>query len=183
MHIRQRGTADIEHLTELINSESRAKQRDRYRMALLALKGWDAPRIAEALSSNRRTVQAWVYRYREEGIAGLRPRPLPGRVPKLPREREAQVWMPGLVKAMASARSAARMQYAYLSVSLVCRTRSTASTTCWIDWATHASSPVRGMRRMIRQRWRSSKRPPPFSPHREAGADAASQERARHVHG
>lgn len=90
MHICQRGSADIEHLTELINSESSAKQRDRYRMALLALKGWEAPRIAEALSSNRRTVQAWVYRYREEGIAGLRPRPLPGRVPKLPREREGQ---------------------------------------------------------------------------------------------
>ena len=88
--MREYEAGDIERLTELINSEAKAKRRDCYRMAWLALKGWEAQQIAEALTSNRRTVQAWVYRYRDEGIAGLRPRPLPGRAPKLPREREAE---------------------------------------------------------------------------------------------
>ena len=90
MNVRERESGDIERLTKLVNRETKGKQRDRYRMALLALRGWDAPRIAEVLSSNRRTVQAWVYRYREGGIESLRPRPLPGRAPKLPREREGQ---------------------------------------------------------------------------------------------
>lgn len=90
MNVCERESGDIERLTKLVNREFKGKQRDRYRMALLALRGWDAPRIAEALSSNRRTVQAWVYRYREGGIEALRPRPLPGRPTKLPRDREAQ---------------------------------------------------------------------------------------------
>jgi transposase len=90
MQVREREDGDIERLTALVSREGRGKQRDRYRMALLALKGWEAQQIAEALSSNRRTVQAWVYRYRDAGIESLRPRPLPGRAPKLPREREAE---------------------------------------------------------------------------------------------
>jgi transposase len=90
MHVRERDDGDIRRLTELVNREVHGKQRDRYRMALLALKGWQAQQIAEALSSNRRTVQAWAYRYRDQGLDGLRARPLPGRAPKLPREREAE---------------------------------------------------------------------------------------------
>ena len=90
MNVHERESGDIERLTRLVNREIKGKQRDRYRMALLAIRGWDAPRIAEALSSNRRTVQAWVYRYREGGIESLRPRPLPGRPTKLAREHEAQ---------------------------------------------------------------------------------------------
>lgn len=89
MQVRAREAGDVERLEALIDGERQARQRDRYRMALLAIRGWEAPEIAEALSSSRRTVQAWVYRYRDEGIDGLRPRPLPGRSPKLPRESEA----------------------------------------------------------------------------------------------
>jgi transposase len=90
MNVCERQTGDLERLTGLVNGESGGQQRDRYRMALLALRGWEAPRIAEALSSNRRTVQAWVYRYREGGIEALRPRPRPGRPTKLARDLEAQ---------------------------------------------------------------------------------------------
>lgn len=90
MNVHERESGDIERLTKLVSREVKGKQRDRYRMVLLAIRGWDAPRIAEALSSNRRTVQLWVYRYRDGGIEALRPCPLPGRAPKLPREREAQ---------------------------------------------------------------------------------------------
>lgn len=90
MQVQEHEAGDLERLRKLINREARGRQRDCYRIAWLALKGWEALRIAEALSSNRRTVQAWVYRYRDEGLAGLRPRRLPGRAPKLPREREAE---------------------------------------------------------------------------------------------
>lgn len=62
MEVREREAGDAERLEALIASERGARQRDRFRMALLALRGWEAPEIAGALSSNRRTVQAWVYR-------------------------------------------------------------------------------------------------------------------------
>lgn len=78
MDVRAFEDGDVARLEGLIARERRAGQRDRYRMALLALKGWDAPRIAVALSSNRRTVQAWVYRYRDGGVAALVARKPPG---------------------------------------------------------------------------------------------------------
>ncbi len=90
MNIRERVSGDRGRLEALIESERSDKQRDRYRMALLALKGWNAPRIAEALSSNRRTVQTWVYRYRDRGLDGLMPIPSKGRAPRLPPERSAE---------------------------------------------------------------------------------------------
>ena len=87
MDVREREGGDVARLEALIASERGAKQRDRYRMALLALRGWDAVGIAAALSSNRRTVQAWVYRYRDGGIGALRPLKPPGHKPRLPPER------------------------------------------------------------------------------------------------
>ena len=45
--------------------------RDRIQMVVLAMQGETAPRIATALSSSRRTVQAWVYRYNAQGLDGL----------------------------------------------------------------------------------------------------------------
>lgn len=90
MHITEREPGDRARLEELIESERRAKQRDRYRMALLAIAGWEANDIAEALSSNRRTVQTWAYRYRDLGIAGLTPRKAPGNAFRLdPAQHEA----------------------------------------------------------------------------------------------
>lgn len=90
MDIRERESGDRARLEELIDAERSAKQRDRYRMALLALKGWEAPEIAEALSSNRRTVQAWAYRYRDGGIDALVPVKSKGQRPLLPPERNAE---------------------------------------------------------------------------------------------
>jgi transposase len=90
MDIRERELGDRARLEELIDSERSAKQRDRYRMALLALKGWEAREVAEALSSNRRTVQAWAYRYRDGGIDALVPIKSKGHKPRLPPERSAE---------------------------------------------------------------------------------------------
>lgn len=90
MNVKEREVGDQERLETLVARERDAKQRDRYRIALLALKGWEAGRIAEAFSSNRRTVQAWAYRYRDGGIAALTPGQTPGNKPLLPPERHAE---------------------------------------------------------------------------------------------
>jgi transposase len=85
---------DFERLERLIACTRQAKQRDRYRMVLLALKGWEAHVIAEALSSNRRTVQNWVYRYRDRGIDGLTPGKSKGHPPRLDPSRNAEFVAP-----------------------------------------------------------------------------------------
>ena len=87
MDITEREAGDVQRLEELIDEEQNAKQRDRYRMALLAVRGWEANDLAEALSSNRRTVQEWAYRYRDGGIPGLAPGKAPGNKSLLPPEQ------------------------------------------------------------------------------------------------
>lgn len=87
MDVREREVGDAARLRALVRRERDALQRDRYRAALLALEGADEPTITEKLGRARRSVQAWVYAYRDGGIGALRPRPRPGRAPKLPRDR------------------------------------------------------------------------------------------------
>lgn len=87
MIVQEHEAGDAARLTRLVASEADGRQRDRWRMALLALRGWEAPRIAEALSSNRRTVQTWVYRYRDGGVAALVARKPPGQRSRLPPDR------------------------------------------------------------------------------------------------
>lgn len=91
MHIRPRQEGDRQRLGEMIAAQVDAKQRDRLRSALLALEGKGALEIAAMLGRSRRFVQAWAYAYRDGGIEAIQPRPRPGRTPKLPREREAQL--------------------------------------------------------------------------------------------
>lgn len=90
MQIREREPGDVKRLQALIDGERSAKQRDRYRIALLALKGWEAVEIAEALSSSRRVVQTWAYRYRDRGIDGLVALKAKGHAPRLAPERNAE---------------------------------------------------------------------------------------------
>ena len=89
MEVRERQPGDVAELTRRVKVERRAVQRDRYRAVVLALDGHEAPAIAAALGRARRSVQEWVYAYRDGGIDALRPKPRPGRPTKLPREREA----------------------------------------------------------------------------------------------
>jgi transposase len=90
MNVSERSAGDVMELTRRAACETKAIQRDRYRAVLLALEGDEAVEIAEALGRARRSVQDWVYAYRDGGIDHLLPGKSPGRPTKLPREREAQ---------------------------------------------------------------------------------------------
>jgi transposase len=91
MQLTERGRGDVEQLRQRAAAERDALRRDRYRAVLLALDGKEAVEIAQALGRARRSVQDWVYCYRDGGIDAIQPRPRPGRTPKLPRDREAQL--------------------------------------------------------------------------------------------
>ena len=79
---------DVIDLRRVVRREKKAKQRDRYRAVLLALEGRATLEIADRLGRSRPFVQKWVYRYRDEGIAGLAERARPGQPTKLRREDE-----------------------------------------------------------------------------------------------
>lgn len=79
---------DIEALRDRIGKESNAKQRDRYRVILLALEGLGAKEIAARLSRCRNFVQRWVYVYRDHGLEAVVAKKQPGPPTKLPAEEE-----------------------------------------------------------------------------------------------
>jgi transposase len=87
--------ADARRLAELVAAEANAKQRDRYRVVLIAGAGLggeaevDRATIAAAVGRSRQFVDEWVGRYRRGGVDALRPRRQPGAAAKLDaRERE-----------------------------------------------------------------------------------------------
>ena len=90
MDVKERVPGDVQRLEERIASEPKAKQRDRYRMALWAIRGRKKKDIAAQLGVSMSVVEEWAYRYRDSGIESLRPRKQPGRTPKLPRERHQE---------------------------------------------------------------------------------------------
>ncbi len=90
MNVTERSGGDVAELTRRAREESRAIQRDRYRAVLMALDGREAVEIAMALGRARRSVQEWVYMYRDGGVDELLPGKSPGRPTKLPREREGE---------------------------------------------------------------------------------------------
>jgi transposase len=87
----ERQPGDVAELAQRARVEVNALQRDRYRAVLLALDGQEAVAIAQALGRSRRSVQDWVYTYRDGGIDELLPGKSNGRPTKLPREREAEL--------------------------------------------------------------------------------------------
>jgi transposase len=91
MRVMERDAGDLGRLQELMDQERDALRRDRYRAVRLALQGKEAVDIADRLDRSRRSVQDWVYAYRDCGIDAIQPRPRPGRKPKLPRERESEL--------------------------------------------------------------------------------------------
>ncbi len=54
MDITERESGDLLRLEALVDAQRDAKLRDRYRVALLALRGWEANDIAASRSSSRR---------------------------------------------------------------------------------------------------------------------------------
>ena len=91
MRVSERESGDVAELDRRAKSEPSALQRDRLRAVLLALEGEEAVAIARTLSRSRRSVQDWVYAYRDGGIDQLKPKPRPGRPTKLPRDRETEL--------------------------------------------------------------------------------------------
>lgn len=83
MDVHEREPGDAELLKRLIRRTEAGKQRDRYRMVMLALGGKQKLEIAAILGVAKSTVEYWVYRYRDAGIAALTPRKAPGARPKL----------------------------------------------------------------------------------------------------
>ena len=90
MDVRERERGDGKRLDDLIDSERNAKQRDRYRAALLAIRGEQTEEIMRMLRRSRGFVQDWVYAYRDGGIGALVPEKAKGRPVILAREKESE---------------------------------------------------------------------------------------------
>jgi len=80
MKIDWKELADAQRLRELVRDTSNAKQRDRYRVVLIAGEGLeDEPelyreQIAATVGRSRQFVDEWVGRYRDGGIEALTPK-------------------------------------------------------------------------------------------------------------
>jgi transposase len=109
MRVHERAPGDAARLEELIGSETDADQRDRYRIALLALRGREKLEIAGLLGVCKRTVEDWAYRYRDGGIDALKARPRGGSAPRL--------------RGAAAARLAARLDAGATAADKVCTLR------------------------------------------------------------
>ena len=90
MHIQERVDGDIAELNRRIRNEREAEQRERYRVVVLAIAGWETSEIQAATSRSRGFVQRWVYAYRDRGVEGLIAQPRGGSEPKLSRELQKQ---------------------------------------------------------------------------------------------
>lgn len=80
--------ADLPALIERVHDEKNAKQRDRYRVVLIAAQGLEGQeqrrdQIAAAVGRSRQFVDEWVKRYRHGGLSALRAKKQPGGTPRL----------------------------------------------------------------------------------------------------
>jgi transposase len=97
MRVEWQEAGDAERLREWILAERQAKQRDRFRVVLLAGEGLGARQectreeIAAAVGRSRQFVDQWVGRYRREGVAGLYAHKQPGAEPKLSVAQQAEL--------------------------------------------------------------------------------------------
>jgi transposase len=89
MRVEWQEAGDAERLCALMVAERQAKQRDRFRVVLLAGEGLGERQectreeIATAVGRSRQFVDQWVGRYRRAGLAGLYAHKQPGAEPKL----------------------------------------------------------------------------------------------------
>ena len=97
MNVYWKDPADEQQLLDLIASTTDAKQRDRYRVVLIAGRGLgDRPelereQIAATVGRSRQFVDEWVGRYRKGGIEALVPKRQPGAARRLSTEQEAEL--------------------------------------------------------------------------------------------
>lgn len=81
----------VDELQELFRQEKDARLAKRIWMVWQARTGRTQPQITAGIGMARRTVQDWVQRYNEEGLAGLRDRAGRGRKPILSLEEQQAV--------------------------------------------------------------------------------------------
>jgi transposase len=92
MKVHWKDAADEPRLAALVDATRDAKQRDRYRVVLIAGAGLgdepelDRERIAAAVGRSRQFVDEWVGRYRKGGIDALIPKRQPGAAKRLTTE-------------------------------------------------------------------------------------------------
>lgn len=97
MKVDWKDTADADRLAELVAATSNAKQRDRYRVVLIAGRGLGAQaelereQIAAAVGRSRQFVDEWVGRYRKGGVDALVAKRQPGAARRLSAQQEAQL--------------------------------------------------------------------------------------------
>jgi transposase len=97
MKVSWKEAGDGDRLRALIAAEDNAKQRDRYRVVLLAGEGLGVSpectreQIAAAVGRARQFVDQWVGRYRHGDLAALLPKKQPGARSKLTAEQQQQV--------------------------------------------------------------------------------------------
>lgn len=97
MNVSWKDASDERRLVELVAGSSDAKQRDRYRVVLIAGRGLgdraelERERIAAAVGRSRQFVDQWVGRYREAGVDALVPKRQKGAARRLSTEQEAQL--------------------------------------------------------------------------------------------
>jgi transposase len=89
MKVDWKNPGDLQRLRQLVGDTANAKQRDRYRVVLIAGAGLgdqhklQREEIAAAVGRSRQFVDEWVRRYRQAGIEALLPKRQPGATPKL----------------------------------------------------------------------------------------------------
>src|SRR5438445_712176 len=97
MKVEWKNVADEQRMVELVDATVNAKQRDRYRVVLIAGQGLgdqaelEREQIAATVGRSRQFVDQWVGRYRRGGIETLIPRRQPGAARRLNAEQEAQL--------------------------------------------------------------------------------------------
>jgi len=91
MNVAPHSPDDLAQLQKRVRKEPKAKQRDRYRVVLLALQGLTEPQIRTRTARSRGFVQRWVYAYRDRGLPAIAAKKPTGKPPTLPREKEAEL--------------------------------------------------------------------------------------------
>ena len=97
MKVSWKDASDERRLFELVAVTCNAKQRDRYRVVLVAGRGLgdrpelDREQIAATVGRSRQFVDQWVGRYRKGGVDALVPKRQPGAARRLTGEQEAQL--------------------------------------------------------------------------------------------
>lgn len=97
MKVHWKDADDEQRLAALVDATRDAKQRDRYRVVLIAGRGLGdqaelgRERIAATVGRSRQFVDEWVRRYRKGGIEALVPKRQPGAARRLGAGQEAQL--------------------------------------------------------------------------------------------